>query len=187
MRDAARTGATRVSAAERRRGSSYITRWPSRRAANIASTTSPCAAAPTTPSPPKRISAGISSPALAIRASTSSGPDTKDRAPYRQEELEGEGPRPAIALARSRQRPGLGDAGGRRIARPNRSISLRNLCRIDRRARLRVGIQGRDLASSRTLGHGHLANHDSVVTFCGSGDVSATVGCLDSCRSWRRA
>ena len=49
--DAARTQATRVSAAERRRGSSYITRWPSRRAANIGSTTSRCTTAPTTPSP----------------------------------------------------------------------------------------------------------------------------------------
>jgi hypothetical protein len=134
-RDAARTGATRVSAAARRRGSSYITRRPSRRAANIASTTSPCAAAPTTRSPPKRISAGISSAALAIRASTSSGPDTKDRAPYRQERSKAK-VRARESADGSRQRPGSG-CGGRRIARPNRSISLRNLCGIDRRARLR--------------------------------------------------
>jgi hypothetical protein len=63
------------------------------RAANIASTTSRCAAAHTTLSPPKRISAGISAAALAIRASTSSGPDTKNRASYRQKKVEGEGQR----------------------------------------------------------------------------------------------
>jgi hypothetical protein len=69
---------------ERRSTSSSITWYPSREAASIAWTTSRSVAAPTTPSPPNRISARTSSRWHATRASTRPGPPTS---PYRAPHL----------------------------------------------------------------------------------------------------